>query len=144
MHQQLGQLSLLVQDYDHAIRYYTEILGFVLLEDSSLTESKRWVRIAPPGSSCHLLLAKAADAQQHSQVGMQAGGRVFLFLYTDDFWRDYERYKARGVVFLREPTEEVFGIVSVFEDLYGNLWDLIQPTQGVAALIAENPSATTS
>jgi catechol 2,3-dioxygenase-like lactoylglutathione lyase family enzyme len=144
MHQQLGQLSLLVQDYDDAIRYYTEVLGFILLEDSSLSESKRWVRVAPPGSSCHLLLAKATDAQQRGQVGLQAGGRVFLFLYTDDFWRDYERYSARGVIFLREPTEEVFGIVSVFEDLYGNLWDLIQPTQGVAALVAENPPAITS
>lgn len=144
MNQQLGQLSLLVKDYDEAIQYYTQTLGFDLLENTAMTETKRWVRVAPKGSSCQLLLAKAANEAQLRQVGCQAGGRVFLFLYTDDFWRDFERYKARGVVFLREPTEEVFGIVSVFEDLYGNLWDLIQPTQGVAALIAENPPATTA
>jgi catechol 2,3-dioxygenase-like lactoylglutathione lyase family enzyme len=128
MNQQLGQLSLLVKDYDEAIHYYTQTLGFELLEDTPLTDTKRWVRVAPKGSACQLLLAKAANETQLSQVGHQAGGRVFLFLYTDDFWRDYENYRSRGVVFIREPAEESYGIVSVFSDLYGNLWDLIQPT----------------
>lgn len=129
MKQQLGQLSLLVKDYDEAIQYYTAILGFELLEDAKMSETKRWVRVSPPGSSCHLLLAKAADETQISQIGLQAGGRVFLFLYTDDFWRDYKSYTSRGVEFIREPSEEAYGIVSVFKDLYGNLWDLIQPLE---------------
>lgn len=129
MKQQLGQLSLLVKDYDEAIQYYTAILGFELLEDTKMNETKRWVRVSPPGSSCHLLLAKAADETQISQIGLQAGGRVFLFLYTDDFWRDYRNYTSRGVEFIREPSEEAYGIVSVFKDLYGNLWDLIQPLE---------------
>ncbi len=127
MKQQLGQLTLLVKDYDEGIDYYTQTLDFELLEDSRLNESKRWVRVAPPGSSCHLLLAKAANETQEDQIGHQAGGRVFLFLYTDDFWRDYTKYSSRGVEFIREPSEESFGTVSVFKDLYGNLWDLIQP-----------------
>ncbi|WP_297335831.1 VOC family protein [Algoriphagus sp.] len=129
MNQQLGQLSLLVRDYDEAIAYYTQILDFELLEDTKLSETKRWVRIAPPGSSCHLLLAKAGNEIQQKQIGFQAGGRVFLFLYTDDFWRDYEKYTARGVEFIREPAEESYGTVSVFRDLYGNLWDLIERNQ---------------
>jgi catechol 2,3-dioxygenase-like lactoylglutathione lyase family enzyme len=127
MKQQLGQLALLVSDYDEAIRYYTEVLDFELLEDTVMSESKRWVRVAPPGSSCHLLLAKAADEAQQKQIGFQAGGRVFLFLYTDDFWRDYRKYTSRGVEFVREPAKEAYGTVSVFKDLYGNLWDLIEP-----------------
>ncbi|MFN3998027.1 VOC family protein [Algoriphagus sp.] len=127
MKQQLGQITLLVKDYDEAIQYYTAILDFELLEDTKMSETKRWVRVSPPGSSCHLLLAKAADETQISQIGLQAGGRVFLFLYTDDFWRDYKNYTSRGVEFIREPAEEDFGTVSVFKDLYGNLWDLIQP-----------------
>lgn len=126
MNQQLGQLSLLVKDYDEAITYYTQILGFELLEDTQLSETKRWVRVSPPGSSCHLLLAKAANENQEVQIGNQAGGRVFLFLYTDDFYRDYENYHSKGVEFIREPARESFGIVSVFKDLYGNLWDLIE------------------
>ena len=129
MPQQLGQLSLLVRDYDEAIRYYTEVLDFELLEDTPMSETKRWVRVSPPGSACHLLLAKAANEAQEQQIGFQAGGRVFLFLYTDDFWRDYHNYTSRGVVFIREPAEESYGIVSVFKDLYGNLWDLIQPKE---------------
>lgn len=129
MKQQLGQLALLVKDYDEAIHYYTEVLDFELLEDTVMSETKRWVRISPPGSSCHLLLAKAANDAQEKQVGFQAGGRVFLFLYTDDFWRDYEKYTERGVEFLREPSKEAFGTVSVFKDLYGNLWDLIEPNR---------------
>ena len=127
MKQQLGQIALLVKDYDEAITYYTQILDFELLEDTQLSETKRWIRIAPPGSTCHLLLAKAANETQEKQVGLQAGGRVFLFLYTDDFYRDYEKYTSRGVEFIREPAQEEYGTVSVFKDLYGNLWDLIEP-----------------
>lgn len=129
MPQQLGQLSLLVRDYDEAIDYYTQILDFELLEDTKLSETKRWVRVSPPGSTCHLLLAKAANEAQEKQIGFQAGGRVFLFLYTDDFWRDYKTYSDRGVEFIREPAEESYGTVSVFRDLYGNLWDLIERKQ---------------
>lgn len=129
MNQQLTQIALLVGEYDQAIDYYTKTLGFELLEDTTMSETKRWVRISPPGSSCHLLLAKAANETQISQIGHQAGGRVFLFLYTDDFWRDYKNYTAKGVEFIREPTKEDYGIVSVFKDLYGNLWDLIQPVK---------------
>lgn len=127
MKQQLGQLALLVRDYDEAINYYTQILDFELLEDTQMSETKRWVRVSPRGSSCHLLLAKAANEAQEKQIGYQAGGRVFLFLYTDDFWGDYKKYTSRGVEFVREPAEEAYGTVSVFEDLYGNLWDLIEP-----------------
>ncbi|MEN2283383.1 VOC family protein [Algoriphagus sp. SE2] len=129
MNQQLGQLSLLVRDYDEAINYYTRTLGFELLEDTQLSETKRWVRVSPHGSSCHLLLAKAIGDTQIKQIGHQAGGRVFLFLYTDDFYRDYENYSSKGVEFIREPAKENYGIVSVFKDLYGNLWDLIQPSE---------------
>ncbi|NVJ85041.1 MAG: VOC family protein [Algoriphagus sp.] len=127
MNQQLGQLSLLVRDYDEAIQYYTQVLNFELLEDTPLSETKRWVRVAPPGSTCHLLLAKAANETQEKQIGFQAGGRVFLFLYTDDFYRDYAKYLSKGVEFIRTPSQESYGIVSVFKDLYGNLWDLIEP-----------------
>ncbi|WP_296698402.1 VOC family protein [Algoriphagus sp.] len=129
MKQQLGQISILVNDYDEAIAFYSKTLGFELLEDTQLSETKRWVRVSPPGSTCHLLLAKAANDTQESQVGFQSGGRVFLFLYTDDFWRDYNIYTERGVEFIREPSEEEFGTVSVFKDLYGNLWDLIEPNK---------------
>ena len=129
MKQQLGQLTLLVRDYDEAIKYYTQILDFELLEDTEMSETKRWVRVSPPGSSCHLLLAKAANEAQEKQIGYQAGGRVFLFLYTDDFWGDYNKYTSRGVEFVREPTEEAYGTVSVFEDIYGHLWDLLAPKQ---------------
>jgi catechol 2,3-dioxygenase-like lactoylglutathione lyase family enzyme len=129
MKQQLGQISLLVRDYDEAIAYYTQTLGFELLEDTRMSETKRWVRVSPPGSSCHLLLAKAANEAQEKQIGFQAGGRVMFFLYTDDFYRDYKNYTAKGVEFIREPAVEAYGIVSVFKDLYGNLWDMIQPVQ---------------
>ena len=94
-----------------------------------MSETKRWVSVSPPGSACHLLLAKAASNAQESQIGCQAGGRVFLFLYTDDFWGDYKKYTDRGVEFLRQPTLEAYGMVSVFKDLYGNLWDLIEPNR---------------
>ncbi len=127
MKQSLSQIALLVRDYDEAITYYTTTLGFELLEDTEMSDTKRWVRVSPPGSSCHLLLAKAANETQIAQIGHQAGGRVFLFLYTDDFWRDYKNYSAKGVEFIREPANEAYGIVSVFKDIYGNLWDLIEP-----------------
>ena len=128
MPQTLGLTALLVREYEAALAFYVGTLGFVLLEDSEVPEqSKRWVVIAPPGGSgAQLLLARASNAEQSSRVGNQTGGRVFLFLYTDDFWRDFALYQARGVVFVREPKEEPYGVVAVFEDLYGNLWDLIE------------------
>ncbi len=130
MKQRIAHLTLVVDDYDEAIKFYTEKLRFTLLEDSVLSEAKRWVKVAPPGSAdCCLLLAKAANDEQQSRVGNQTGGRVFLFLYTDDFWRDYEHMLANGINFIRKPTKEVYGTVAVFEDLYGNLWDFIQPSE---------------
>lgn len=127
MAQFIGALSLLVDDYDRAIAYYTEKLGFSLIEDSDLGDGKRWVLVAPPGSSeTRLLLAKAADPAQQAQIGNQAGGRVLLFLHTDDFARDFAAYQTRGVRFLEEPRYEPYGSVAVFEDLYGNRWDLLQ------------------
>lgn len=131
MKQSLAHVSLVVREYDEAIAFYVGVLGFRLVEDTYIPEQdKRWVLVAPPGSreSC-LLLARAFDEEQRTRIGDQAGGRVFLFLYTDDFWRDYERYRAQGVVFVRPPKEEAYGTVAVFEDLYGNLWDLLQPTE---------------
>ena len=130
MKQHLAQISILVNDYDEAIQFYTQNLGFVLMEDTVLSEGKRWVRVAPPGSAgCGLLLAKAANEQQENSIGNQCGGRVFLFLHTDDFWRDYEQYTRNHIRFVREPVKEEYGTVAVFEDLYGNLWDLIEPAQ---------------
>lgn len=128
MNQRIAHLALVVDDYDDAIRFYTEKLNFVLLEDTALNATKRWVRVAPPGvDSCALLLAKADGDEQRSRVGNQTGGRVFLFLHTDDFWRDYHAMTANGVHFVRSPADEPYGTVAVFEDLYGNLWDLIEP-----------------
>ena len=129
MKQLLVQISLVVNDYDDAIDYFTRVLDFELLEDTWLSDTKRWVVVAPQGGreGCKLLLAKAASDLQQSRVGNQTGGRVFLFLHTDDFWRDYDRLRSRGVEFIREPAEEAYGTVSVFRDLYGNLWDLIGP-----------------
>lgn len=115
-----------MRDYDEAIAYYTEVLSFELIEDTHLSDEKRWVRVSPPGSTTQLLLAKAVNELQRNQIGFQSGGRVFLFLYTDNFYRDYHNYCAKGVEFIREPSEEPFGTVSVFKDLYGNLWDLIE------------------
>jgi len=127
MQQNLFQIALIVNDYDEAIRFYTEKLNFVLVEDTRLSETKRWVVVAPQGSEgCRLLLAKAANPEQQSRIGNQTGGRVFLFLHTDDFWRDYKTYVDRGVSFVREPSKESYGTVAVFKDLYGNLWDLIE------------------
>ena len=120
-------MALVVTDYDEAIGFYTEKLGFVLVEDTMLSETKRWVLVKPKGSegAC-LLLAKAASDEQKSRVGNQTGGRVFLFLQTDDFWRDYKNMQERGIFFVREPVKEEYGTVAVFKDIYGNLWDLIQ------------------
>jgi len=130
MQQQIALIALVVADYDEAIRFYTEILGFTLIEDTYQPEqNKRWVVIAPKGANAtHLLLARASSEEQESRVGNQTGGRVFLFLHTDDFWRDYHAYKTKGVRFLREPSKQAYGIVAVFYDLYGNQWDLVQPT----------------
>jgi len=127
MKQHIGGLALVVADYDEAIAWYTRVLGFELLEDTDMGGGKRWVMLAPPGSQeTRLLLAKAATPEQQASVGHQAGGRVFLFLHTDDFWRDYQRMKAAGATFCEEPREEAYGTVVVFQDLYGNRWDLLQ------------------
>jgi catechol 2,3-dioxygenase-like lactoylglutathione lyase family enzyme len=127
MKQELAQVAIVVKDYDEAIRFYREKLKFTLVEDTALSDTKRWVLMAPPGSTgCHLLLAKAASEEQKSRIGNQTGGRVFLFLHTDDFWRDFNHFKEVGVTFARSPVEEPYGTVAVFEDLYGNLWDLIE------------------
>lgn len=129
MRQRLAHLALVVADYDEAIQFYTQKLNFTLIEDTSLSNTKRWVLVEPPGGdSCRLLLAQAANEEQRAHIGNQAGGRVFLFLHTDDFWRDYKRYQANGIRFVRMPSIETYGTVAVFEDLYGNLWDLIEPT----------------
>lgn len=128
MHQHLAHIALVVADYDEAIQFYTQKLHFQLLEDTPLSDTKRWVLVAPPGSDgCALLLAKAANEEQQSRVGNQTGGRVFLFLHTDDFWRDYHNLLAHDIRIVRGPVEDAYGTVAVFEDLYGNLWDLIQP-----------------
>ena len=127
MKQHLAQIAIIVKDYDEAIAFYTGKLGFVLRTDDQLNETKRWVIVAPPGANeSGLLLARAANEQQAAAIGNQSGGRVFLFLHTDDFWSDYERYKSQDIRFVREPSKEAYGTVAVFEDLYGNLWDLIE------------------
>jgi catechol 2,3-dioxygenase-like lactoylglutathione lyase family enzyme len=128
MTQRLGHVALVVREYDEAIAFYTHSLGFQLIEDADLGNGKRWVLVRPPGSTgTDLLLARAVTLEQASRIGNQTGGRVFLFLHTDDFWRDYRAMTARGVKFVRPPSEESYGTVAVFEDLYGNKWDLIQP-----------------
>src|SRR5262245_29871341 len=131
MKQTLGLVSLVVRDYDEALAFFVGKLGFALVEDTCVPErSKRWVVVSPPGArESRLLLARASSAEQESRVGAQTGGRVFLFLYTDDFWRDYERYKANGVEFIRPPKQEPYGTVAVFKDLYGSMWDLLQPKE---------------
>lgn len=126
MNQRLMHVALVVADYDEAIDWYTKKLGFKLIEDTLLSEVKRWVLVQPPGEgSCQLLLAKAATEEQKSRVGNQTGGRVFLFLHTDDFDRDFENLRQKGIKIVRGPSVEEYGKVLVFEDLYGNLWDLI-------------------
>lgn len=127
--QSIGLVALVVRDYDEAIEFYVRTLGFTLIEDTYVPEQdKRWVVVAPPGATeSRLLLARAANEAQASRVGNQTGGRVFLFLYTDDFWRDHRLYRERGVTFVREPKVEPYGTVAVFQDPYGNLWDLLEP-----------------
>jgi catechol 2,3-dioxygenase-like lactoylglutathione lyase family enzyme len=129
MKQSIGHISVVVRDYDEAIAFYVKTLGFTLIEDTYIaSQDKRWVIVAPPGSTeSRLLLARASNDEQASRIGNQTGGRVFLFLFTDDFWRDFRNYQGKGVVFIREPKEEPYGTVAVFRDLYGNQWDLIQP-----------------
>ena len=123
----LGMLSLLVRDYDEAIAYYTQTLGFTLIEDTALSETKRWVVVAPSESDgARLLLAQAGNETQQAYIGNQTGGRVFLFLYVTDFDATYARYRAAAVKFIAEPRQEAYGKVVVFEDLYGNLWDLLE------------------
>jgi len=127
MKQFLGAVTVVVRDYDEAIDYYVRVLGFRLVEDKPLADAKRWVLVAPPGSvECRLLLARARVDRELEQIGSQAGGRVFLFLHTDDFDRDYEALTRRGVHFREIPRQEPYGKVAVFEDLYGNRWDLLQ------------------
>ena len=126
--QRIAQLALTVLDYDDAIRFYVDKLGFTLVEDTDMGSAKRWVRVRPPGApegGAELLLARAVGDAQRASVGNQTGGRVFLFLETDDFQRDYEAYTSKGVRFVRGPSKEAYGTVAVFEDLYGNRWDLI-------------------
>jgi catechol 2,3-dioxygenase-like lactoylglutathione lyase family enzyme len=140
MRQHLAHVALLVRDYDEAIAYFTNVLGFILIEDTPRGPTKRWVVVSPPGASeTTLLLARAANAEQEAAVGRQSGGRVMFFLHTDDFARDYERYRAKGVTFVESPRFEEYGTVVVFEDLYGNRWDLIQPALPPEA--GERPSA---
>ena|SRR5437868_13152619 len=131
--QTIGQVALVVREYDEAIDFFVGALGFTLIEDSRIEDQdKRWVVVAPPGSSgSRLLLARAVGEEQLSRIGNQSGGRVFLFLHTNDFWRDYQAYKAKGVIFVREPNVERYGTLAVFRDLYGNLWDLLQPNTDV-------------
>ena len=127
MKQALAHVAIVVNDYDEAIEFYTNKLGFELKEDTILSETKRWVLVSPKGSEgCCLLLAKGVGDEQRSRIGNQAGGRVFLFLETDNFWRDYNAYVEKGITFVRPPAEESYGTVAVFADLYGNLWDLLE------------------
>jgi catechol 2,3-dioxygenase-like lactoylglutathione lyase family enzyme len=129
--QTLGHVALVVREYGEALTYFTETLNFEVIEDTRLSEDKRWVLIAPAGSKgTSLLLARAATPEQSTRIGNQTGGRVFLFLHTDDFWRDYREMTARKVKFIRPPSEETYGTVAVFEDLYGNQWDLLQLKNG--------------
>lgn len=130
MKQFISRFALVVRDYDEAIAFYTQKLHFELLEDTAMSETKRWVRIAPPGfqeGNCEILLAKAVGEDQEKAIGHQSGGRVFLFLYTDDFDRDYQNLLDQKISIFRERSNEPYGKVAVFKDLYGNLWDLIEP-----------------
>jgi catechol 2,3-dioxygenase-like lactoylglutathione lyase family enzyme len=130
MKQFIAHVALVVKDYDEAIAFYTQKLGFTLVEDTVLSETKRWVLVSPAGpGQCSLLLAKAAKPEQEYAIGNQTGGRVFLFLFTDDFERDYQAMLKKNIHFVRPPAKEEYGTVAVFEDLYGNLWDLIEPTK---------------
>ncbi|HEY6939513.1 MAG TPA: VOC family protein [Terriglobales bacterium] len=129
--QHLAYVAVVVRDYEEAKAYYCGVLGFELIEDTALPDGKRWVLVAPPGSrETRLLLARAATPEQAKRVGNQTGGRVFLFLYTDDFWRDFRAMLEKGVKFCEQPRQESYGLVAVFEDLYGNRWDLLQLIRG--------------
>ena len=131
MHRSISRVAVVVRDYDEAIAFYTRTLGFDLIEDTPLPNGKRWVLVGPPGGNgAALLLARAATPEQESRVGNQTGGRVFLFLHTDDFARDHRDFTARGVRFVEGPRHEPFGTVAVFLDLYGNRWDLVGPPAG--------------
>jgi len=137
MYQRIAHIALLVDNYDDAIEFYTQKLDFQVLEDTKLNEEKRWVTIAPKGAKeCSLLLAKAANERQRISIGNQTGGRVGFFLFTDDFWRDYDKMKARQINFVRPPETFEYGTVAVFEDLYGNMWDLIEPNEMNKGLIS--------
>jgi catechol 2,3-dioxygenase-like lactoylglutathione lyase family enzyme len=128
MKQYLAHVALIVDDYDDAIAFYTQKIGFELIEDTKLSEEKRWVLIKPKGATeTAILLAKASNTEQESRIGNQTGGRVFIFLNTDNLWRDYHIMIEKGVKFVREPKEEIYGTVAVFTDLYGNQWDLLEP-----------------
>lgn len=131
MPQSLGLISLVVKEYDEALAFFVGKLGFELVEDTYVPEqNKRWVVVSPPGNTgAKLLLARASTPQQEQCIGSQTGGRVFLFLYTDDFWRDYQRYSSQGITFTRPPSDQPHGTVAVFQDLYGNQWDLVQLKQ---------------
>lgn len=139
-------IALVVRDYDEAIAFYVGKLGFRLVEDTYQPEQdKRWVVVEPPGTSgsnCRLLLARGVNDEQKSRIGNQTGGRVFLFLQTDDFWRDYHAFRAKGITFIRPPTQQSYGIVSVFEDLYGNRWDLLQTAPASATPAAADSDKT--
>ncbi len=127
MKQSIAHIALVIEDYDEAIKFYTEKLNFIVVEDTVQSETKRWVLVAPKGAEgCCLLLAKGVGEEQRSRIGNQTGGRVFLFLKTDDFWRDYKNMQSQGITFVREPKDEEYGTVAVFKDLYGNLWDLVE------------------
>lgn len=129
MNQFIAHIALVVKDYDEAIAFYTQKLNFTLIEDTRLSETKRWVMVKPTGDGqCCLLLAQAANEEQKSRVGNQTGNRVFLFLYTDNFWRDYNNMLEQKINFVSPPQKQPYGTVAVFEDLYGNLWDMIEPT----------------
>jgi catechol 2,3-dioxygenase-like lactoylglutathione lyase family enzyme len=142
MPQSLAHVTLLVRDYDEALTFFTESLGFRVVEDTPLPGNKRWLVVAPPGSrGTSILLAQAATPEQFQQVGRQAAGRVFLFLHTDDFWRDHRLMLAANVKFLEQPRQESYGTVAVFEDLYGNKWDLLEPGDTVPARAQPKESA---
>lgn len=136
MKQRIAHIALIVKDYDEAIEFYTKKLDFSLIEDTKLSVDKRWVLVAPKGAKdCCLLLAKAVNKEQEKSIGNQTGGRVFLFLFTDSFQRDYENMLEKGIKFIRQPEEMDYGKVAVFEDLYGNLWDLLQPNENNKAIL---------
>ncbi len=130
MKQRIAHVALVVKDYDEAVKFYIEKLDFNLIEDTKISEDKRWVLLPPPGAKeCCLLLSKAANEKQFSSVGNQTGGRVFLILFTDDFWREYNKMIVKNIHFVRPPMQEEYGMVAVFEDLYGNRWDLVEPNE---------------